>query len=103
MVDIYNSLIIYWKPILGAVLIGAVLFGDKIKEAFSKIKIKVPSIKGILPNKVKVVDKKAIELKDNEAIAHLRDRAIQWNDTELLQEIKSIDSRFFDIHSKKDV
>lgn len=89
-----------WQLIFGATGIAGALFFDKIKAALAKINLS--AVKSILPKKkVAVVDFKAVEAKDIEAIAHLRDRAVASGDETLLQEIKSVASKFFDMHTKK--
>lgn len=98
--QLVQGIVDYWQLIFGVAGITGALFFDKIKAAFAKINIS--AIKSILPKKkVAVEDTKAVEARDIEAIAHLRDRAVASGDETLLQEIKSVASKFFDMHSKK--
>lgn len=43
-------------------------------------------------------DLEAIEHDDHKAICHLRKRAIQMGNAELIADLKKIDTKFFDIH-----
>jgi hypothetical protein len=98
--EIIKGVVDNWQIALGATGIVGALFFDKIRAALSKINFS--AVKSILPKKkVTAVDSKAVEARDIEAIAHLRDRAVASGDETLLQEIKSVASKFFDMHSKK--
>jgi hypothetical protein len=98
--EIIKSIVDNWQLALGATGIVGALFFDKIKANLAKINFS--AVKSILPKrKVTAKDSKAVEARDIEAIAHLRDRAVASGDETLLQEIKSVASKFFDMHSKK--
>jgi hypothetical protein len=86
------------KIAAGIISILTIMLGPtamaKISPLLSKIKDLVPKIS----KKTVQVDS---ELADQNAIRHLRDRAAIFGDGELIKEIKSIDSKFYDIHAKK--
>jgi hypothetical protein len=89
----------YWRHIAFGIVSLLVLFGDKIKTWVGSIKL--PALSGLWARKSKVtVVAQDIQAEDIRCISHLRDRAVEVNDDVLLQEIKSIASKFFDIHSK---
>lgn len=96
-----------WKYVTGAVAVLGYLGWDKAKVALLKVAEKLKSMKsakavGVVVKSEDVVD---AESADVAAIAHLRNRAVEAKDEELLVEIKSIAAKFFDIHTgvvKKD-
>ena len=89
----------YWRHIAFGIVSLLVLFGDKIKTWVGSVKL--PALSGLWARKSKVaVVAQDIQAEDIRCISHLRDRAVEVNDEVLLQEIKSIASKFFDIHSK---
>ena len=79
-----------------------VLFGGApalafAKKVFNKIAgMKLPSIKSVSLTGSGSED---YELLDQQAIKHLRDRAVMINDPELIKTIKVLDAKFFDIHT----
>lgn len=97
--QIFQGIVENWQLIFGVAGITGALFFDKIKAAFAKFPL---AVKSILPKKKAAVeDFKTVEAKDIDAIAHLRDRAVAAGNETLLQEIKSISCKFFDMHSKR--
>jgi hypothetical protein len=92
MQSIIDFLIANKMPV-GGVLIAIVAFWDKIKAAFAAVKekVKIPSFGG----SVVVDDEEA----DQDALRHLRNRAVAIGNVELLALIKEIDTRFYDIHT----
>ena len=90
----FLQLLIDNKIPIGGAAIAIIALWDKIKVAFvslkSKIKIKLPVLPKAQPND---------ELADQEAIRHLRTRAVVFGDKELMSLIKEIDTRFYDIHT----
>jgi hypothetical protein len=83
------------------VLVGP-SFAPKFKEIVAKLKSFVPSFGSAKVSSVVAVSKDT-ELADQEAIRHLRDRAAEFGDESLIKDIKSIDSKFYDIHAKRGV
>lgn len=83
------------KVPIGGVLIAIVAMWDKIKAALVSVKekVKVPSF---LSKSKSVADDEAA---DQDALRHLRNRAVALKNTELLGLIKEIDTRFYDIHT----
>ena len=92
MQSIIDFLIANKVPV-GGVLLAVVAFWDKIKVAFVSLKdtVKIPSFDG----SVVVDDEEA----DQDALRHLRNRAVAIGNVELLALIKEIDTRFYDIHT----
>lgn len=92
--DSFLQLLIDNKIPIGGVAIAVIALWDKIKVAFVSLKgkIKLPSLSKAQP----VVND---ELADQEAIRHLRNRAVAFADKELMSLIKEIDTRFYDIHT----
>lgn len=96
-----------WRYVAGAAAVLGYLGWDKAKVAFLKVAEKLKSMKSAKAVSVtaKTEDVVDVESKDVAAIAHLRSRAVEAKDEELLVEIKSIAAKFFDIHTgvvKKD-
>lgn len=93
MQSIIDFLIANKIPV-GAGLIAVIAMWDKIKTALATVKdkVKIPSFLG----KVKSVDDEGA---DQDALRHLRNRAVAIGNTELLALIKEIDTRFYDIHT----
>lgn len=91
----------YWRQLTFAALAVVLLFGEKLKIWVGGIKL--PALSGLLARKSKditiIQSKQDVEAKDIECISHLRDRAVECNDEVLLQEIKSVSNKFFDIHA----
>jgi len=87
------------KVAAGIISILLVLVGPsvtpKLKPILDKLKSFIPSFRS-----TKIVSEDG-ELADQNAIRHLRDRAAQFGDESLIKDIKSIDSKFYDIHAKK--
>lgn len=79
---------------IGSVLAVLFLGWEKIKSFLASVKDKLPSFKGLLPK----VSTASTEDQDQSALRHLRNRALESNDPELLDLIRKIDSRFYDIH-----
>lgn len=72
-------------------ILGAVtLFWDKIK-------LNVLKLKSFLPSK-SAAPTEDLEEKDQDALRHLRDRAHESGNQELIKMIRSIDMMFYDIH-----
>lgn len=92
----------YWRQIAFGVIAVILVAGNKIKTWVGSVKL--PALSAVWPVKSKDVviaqDKQAVEAEDISCISHLRDRAVEVNDEVLLQEIKSVANKFFDIHSK---
>lgn len=97
MSDFIKFVTEHWRTV-GVVVALLGFFGwDKAKSVISKIKVPtLPSIKTSW-----VLDNKKLEATDVAAIAHLRNRAVGIKDEALLAEIKSIASKFFDLHCSK--
>ncbi len=92
----------YGPKIIFGLIAVVVLFGEKIKTWVGSVKL--PALSGFWGSKSK--NTKAtedVEAKDIECISHLRDRAVEYKDEVLLQEIKSVSNKFFDIHSHSNV
>lgn len=88
----------YWRHITFAVVTVILLFGSKIKTWVGSVKL--PALSGLWAKESKdKKNKQAVESEDFRCINHLRDRAVEINDEILLQEIKSVANKFFDIHS----
>ncbi len=88
----------------GLVAIATIMFGPKVMTWLGPLMAKIKQIFASAKNKMvspsveaKVED---LELEDQNAIRHLRDRATAFGDEALIKEIKAIDSKFFDIHAK---
>ena len=92
----------YWRQLTFGALAVVLLFGEKLKTWVGSVKL--PALSGLLARKSKdgasAQSKEDLEAKDIECISHLRDRAVEYNDEVLLQEIKSVANKFFDIHSR---
>ena len=86
------------KIVTGIISILIIMFGPAL---FSNIKHILLGVKGLLPSFKSARASVDLELADQNAIRHLRDRATQFGDEVLVKEIKSIDSKFYDIHAKK--
>lgn len=86
-----------YKYIIAPVLVVLGLFWPKLMTIVKSIKI--PSLPNLSSLKEKVVIEDQ-EIKDQNALRHLRDRAVLIGDKELLALIRNVDSRFFDIHIK---
>lgn len=91
MQSIIDFLIANKIPV-GAGLIAVITMWDKIKVAFGSLKdkIKLPSLSKTQPDD---------EAADQDALRHLRNRAVSIGNVELLALIKEIDTRFYDIHT----
>lgn len=91
-----------YKYVIAPVLVVLALFWPKLVTLVKSVKI--PSLPS-LPSMKKVEVSEDLEVKDQEALRHLRSRAVELGDKELLTLIRNVDSRFFDIHigAKKDV
>ena len=97
MESIYNFLIEN-KMLIGGGSAGIILFWERIlaflKPFFSKTTVSKPVF----------TDGEDLELTDQNCLKHLRMRASQLKDAELLKKIKEVDAVFFDIHTgTKDV
>ena len=89
----------YWRHIAFGIVTVVLIYGNKIKTWVGSVKL--PALSGLWAKKSKVgVVAQDVECEDIKCISHLRDRAVEVNDEVLLQEIKSVASKFFDIHSK---
>jgi hypothetical protein len=91
MQSIIDFLIANKIPV-GAGLIAVIAMWDKIKVAFGSLKgkIKLPNLSKTQPDD---------EAADQDALRHLRNRAVSIGNVELLALIKEIDTRFYDIHT----
>lgn len=78
------------KYAVAGVLGAVTLFWDKIKAGVVKLKAFVPS--------KSVASTDDLEEKDQNALRHLRDRAQESGNQELIKMIRSIDMMFYDIH-----
>jgi hypothetical protein len=76
-------------------------FVSKLNPLLSKVKGLLSKTKGVVSSFKSVAVSVDLEVADQNAIRHLRDRAAQFGDEVLVKEIKSIDSKFYDIHAKK--
>lgn len=77
-----------WKLVVGGVVI-----------LFLVGKALLPKLKSIkLPTKSTKVDIGKVEISDQQAISHLRNRAVFMGNKELIEDIKKIASHFYDIH-----
>ena len=92
MQSIIDFLIANKIPV-GGVLIAVIALWDKIKAALVSVKdkIKIPSFSGASDS--------SEEDADQNALRHLRNRAVAIGNVELLALIKEIDTRFYDIHT----
>ena len=89
----------YWRELTFGGVTVAVLFGNKLKTWVGSVKL--PALSGLFTSKSKdTQNKKDVESEDIACIAHLRDRAVESKDEVLLQEIKSVANKFFDMHSQ---
>lgn len=89
-----------YKYVIAPVLVVLGLFWPKLVSIVKSIGL--PSMPKLPSLKKEVVED--LEVKDQEALRHLRSRAVEIGDKELLTLIRNVDSRFFDIHigAKKD-
>lgn len=89
-----------YKYVIAPVLIVLAVFWPKLVSMVKSIDM--PSMPKLPSLKKEVVED--LEVKDQEALRHLRSRAVEIGDKELLTLIRNVDSRFFDIHigAKKD-
>lgn len=78
----------YWKY----AAIGAVVLIWVGKYAWGKL----PSFKSV--KKEATVDFEASEVQDQKAMAHLRNRAIAFGNEDLIKDLKTVHSKFYDIH-----
>lgn len=78
------------KYAVAGVLGAVTLFWDKIKAGAAKLKEFVPS--------KSIASTDDLEEKDQDALRHLRDRAQESGNQELIKMIRSIDMMFYDIH-----
>lgn len=85
-----------YKIPLTVVGVIVVLAYDKIIPLLSKLKNSVNL--GFLKSKNSVESEDVIEDEDQKALRHLRNRALESEDQELMDLIRKIDSRFYDIH-----
>lgn len=83
------------KVPVGGVLIAIVALWDKIKAVLASVKekAKMPSFFA------KTESAQDDEAADQDALRHLRNRAVAIGNSELLALIKEIDTRFYDIHT----
>ena len=94
MQSIIDFLIANKVPVGGA-LIAFIAFWDQIKSALVSVKgkVKIPSV---FSKSTSVPDE---EDADQDALRHLRNRAVAIGNVELLVLIKEIDTRFYDLHT----
>lgn len=76
-----------WKLVVGGVVV-----------LFLAGKALLPKLKSIKWPKSTKVDISKIEISDQQAISHLRNRAVFMGNKELIEDIKKIASHFYDIH-----
>lgn len=79
----------YWK--YGAVGLIALFMAGKF--AWSKI-----SVSKLFSKKEEVVDIESLEIEDQKAMAHLRNRAIAFGNDDLIKDLKTVHAKFYDIH-----
>lgn len=79
---------------IGGVLVALLATWDKVKAVLLSLKdkVKIPKF-GPKPSVT------SDELADQEALRHLRNRAVSFGSKELMTLIKEIDTRFYDIHA----
>lgn len=77
--------------VIGALVI-LFLFWEKIKSWLLSVKdkIKIP--------RLNLKNRYSVEEKDQAALRHLRDRAFESGESELMDLIKKVDNKFYDIH-----
>ena len=94
MDQIYEFLLANRLYFVGA-LGGLFLLGGKLKTLLLDLKgkIKLPSLVSKAGNPID------LELSDQDALRHLRNRAAALGNKDLISLIKEIDSRFYDIHA----
>lgn len=110
--DIYNWIIAN-KVALGGAGIAIMLGGQKtlaiLKATFEKVKAAIGKVKNersaspVAFTAPTVTDGIDLELADQQAIRHLRDRASAMGNAKLVAIIKEADSIFFDIHTGTNV
>lgn len=77
-----------WKLVVGGVVI-LFLVGKSL----------LPKLKSIKwPTRLVKVDVGKVEVADQQAISHLRNRAVSMDNKELIEDIKKISAHFYDIH-----
>ena len=87
MGDIWGE---YWKVIIAAVSAVVIFGGPKIVKMVKSVKLpNLKSNKNMGPEPYLV---------DQESIRHLRQRAQEYDDKDLLEDIKAIHAKFYDIH-----
>jgi hypothetical protein len=84
------------KYAIGGAMIILSLFFPQLKTLLSKIKLpSLPSLSGLS----KVVEVEVdVEEADQAAMRHLRKRAVECGDKDLVNVIKSVDGKFYDLH-----
>lgn len=83
-----------WQ-IIAVVGLALFILAPQIKSALSYIKLpKLGSLKPTAP----VEDVDSVIFEDLKAIKYLTNRALEVKNPQLVQELKSVDAKFFDIH-----
>ena len=92
----------YWREMIAAVVFLGMFVAPKAVEPLKKLLF---GVKGRLvgrSRKVTVEEQKCMEIVDQEAIRHLRQRALEFGDDELLKNLRIIDAKFYDAHCASD-
>jgi hypothetical protein len=93
----------HWRETTAVVAFLGMFVAPKAVEPLKKL---LSGVKGKLVNKsrkVTVEEQQCMEVVDQEAIRHLRQRALVFGDDELLKNLRIIDAKFYDAHCASDI
>lgn len=102
MIEKLYEMLVEYKFGVAMGLVPVVLFWDRLKAILNTVKDKaVSTVKSTVGKTVGGVRSNAASQEDADqaAIRHLRNRAAESKDEELIKLIKEIDTKFYDIHS----
>jgi hypothetical protein len=100
MIEKLYEMLVEYKFGVAMGLVPVVLFWDRLVAALKKAKDAVVSTaKSTIGKTTGKPNMASVEDSDQAAIRHLRNRAAESKDEELIKLIKEIDTKFYDIHS----
>jgi hypothetical protein len=92
----------YWRETIAVVVFLGMFVAPKAVEPLKKLLSVVNSKLVTNPRKITVEEQQCMEVVDQEAIRHLRQRALEFGDDELLKNLRIIDAKFYDAHCASD-